>query len=140
MKTELTRLLLEALKSLEGTLLPGPVDPESAVVERARDAQHGDFASHVALRLAKTARRTPRDLAQAIIAALPPDQTFSVQKTARALEKLLHANADAAALKAACDELSKLTATIADDVISSAVQRALAEEQSAPKNTPASEA
>ena len=74
------------------------------------------------------------------LAALPPDQTFSVQKTARALEKLLHANADAAALKAACDELSKLTATIADDVISSAVQRALAEEQSAPKNTPASEA
>ena len=55
MKTELTRLLLEALKSLEGTLLPGPVDPESAVLERARDAQHGDFASNVALRLAKTA-------------------------------------------------------------------------------------
>jgi arginyl-tRNA synthetase len=73
LKTELTRLLLEALKSLEGTLLPGPVDPESAVVERARDAQHGDFASNVALRLAKTARRNPRELAQAIIAALPPD-------------------------------------------------------------------
>jgi molecular chaperone DnaK len=74
------------------------------------------------------------------LAALPPDQTFSVQKSARALEKLLQAGADAAALKAACDELGRLTATIADDVISSAVQRALAEEQSAPKNSPAGEA
>jgi arginyl-tRNA synthetase len=42
------------------------------VVERTRDAQHGDFATNIALRLAKAARRNPRELAQAIIAALPP--------------------------------------------------------------------
>ncbi len=63
------------------------------------------------------------------LAALPPDQTFSVQKAAKALEKLLGAGADAAALRAATDELSKLTATIADDVISSAVHKALAQDQ-----------
>jgi arginyl-tRNA synthetase len=41
------------------------------VVERTREAQHGDFASNVALRLAKAARRAPRELAAAIVAALP---------------------------------------------------------------------
>jgi molecular chaperone DnaK (HSP70) len=48
-----------------------------------------------------------------------------VRGTQKALQKLLAANADAAALKAGCDELTKLTATIADDVISSAVTKAL---------------
>src|SRR5436190_2658929 len=37
----------------------------------ARDPQHGDFASNIAMRLAKAARRNPRELAQTIIAALP---------------------------------------------------------------------
>ena len=71
MKIELERLLAGALKSLEGTLLPAPVDATVATVERARDAAHGDFASNVAMRLAKAARRNPRELAQAIVAALP---------------------------------------------------------------------
>ncbi len=63
------------------------------------------------------------------LADLPPDQTFAVQKSARQLEKLLQQGADSAALKQATDELGRLTATIADDVISSAVQRSLQEEQ-----------
>jgi arginyl-tRNA synthetase len=44
---------------------------DAVVIERTRDAQHGDFASNVALRLAKAARRNPRELASAIVAALP---------------------------------------------------------------------
>lgn len=71
MKQPLEQLLLEALKALAGTL-PSPADPAVVTVERARDAKHGDFATNVALRLAKDARRSPRDLAQAIVAALPP--------------------------------------------------------------------
>ena len=43
-------------------------DPAQVVVERARDPQHGDFASNIAMRLAKAARKNPRELAQAIIA------------------------------------------------------------------------
>src|SRR5210317_1439442 len=39
-------------------------------VERTRDASHGDFASNVAMRLAKPARRSPRDIAAAIVEAL----------------------------------------------------------------------
>src|SRR6185437_9119829 len=41
-------------------------------VERPRDATHGDFASNVAMVAAKRQRRNPRELAQAIVAALPP--------------------------------------------------------------------
>jgi arginyl-tRNA synthetase len=44
---------------------------DAIIVERTRDAQHGDFATNIALRLAKSARRNPRELAQAIVAALP---------------------------------------------------------------------
>ena len=45
------------------------LDIESTV-ERTRDASHGDFASNVAMRLAKPARKSPRDIATDIVAAL----------------------------------------------------------------------
>ncbi|HSQ81130.1 MAG TPA: arginine--tRNA ligase [Casimicrobiaceae bacterium] len=40
------------------------------VIERPRDRSHGDYATNVALALAKSARRNPRELAQAIASAL----------------------------------------------------------------------
>ena len=43
-------------------------------VERTRDASHGDFASNIAMRLAKSAGRNPRELAQLIIDKLPPSE------------------------------------------------------------------
>jgi arginyl-tRNA synthetase len=46
-------------------------DASLVSVDRARDPLHGDFTTNVALRLAKAARRNPRELAQAILAALP---------------------------------------------------------------------
>ena len=54
------------------------------VVERARDPQHGDFASNIAMRLAKGARRNPRELAQAIIAALPANDLVAKAEIAGA--------------------------------------------------------
>ena len=71
MKHHLQQLLTTALTNLRaaGTLecdLPG-----SIVIERARDKNHGDFASNVALLLAKAARRKPRELAEQVAAALP---------------------------------------------------------------------
>jgi arginyl-tRNA synthetase len=72
LKSELEQLLGAALQKLQGGWLPATVDPAVIVVERTRDAQHGDFSSNVALRLAKSARKNPRELAQAIVAALPP--------------------------------------------------------------------
>jgi arginyl-tRNA synthetase len=39
-------------------------------IERARDPSHGDFASNVAMRLAKPARKPPRELAEQIVAQI----------------------------------------------------------------------
>jgi arginyl-tRNA synthetase len=73
LKQQLEQLVLAALNNLPGGLLPEPPAAGAVVVERTRDAQHGDFATNIAMRLAKAARRNPRELAQAIIAALPPN-------------------------------------------------------------------
>jgi arginyl-tRNA synthetase len=71
LKSELERLLADAVSRLVGSVLPQAVDPTWINVERARDASHGDYTCNIALRLAKTAARPPRDIAQAIVAALP---------------------------------------------------------------------
>ncbi len=71
MKSELERLVADALKTLTGSVLPDPVDPAWISVERSRDASHGDYTCNIALRLAKLARRAPRELAGAVVAALP---------------------------------------------------------------------
>jgi len=71
LKQELEQLLLASLTRLAGSVLPQMPPADAVVIERTRDAQHGDFASNVALRLAKAARRNPRELASAIVAALP---------------------------------------------------------------------
>jgi arginyl-tRNA synthetase len=73
LKPQLEQLLQQAVNGLVGTLLPTAPDVAQISVERARDAQHGDFATNVALRLAKTAQRKPRELAEAIAAAIPPN-------------------------------------------------------------------
>ena len=41
--------------------------PVIATIERTRDADHGDFASNVAMRLAKPAQMSPRDIAAQIV-------------------------------------------------------------------------
>jgi arginyl-tRNA synthetase len=46
-------------------------------LERTRDASHGDFACNLAMRLSKAAKRNPRELANALIAALPATELLS---------------------------------------------------------------
>ena len=72
LKQEIEQLLHVALTHLKGSLFPADTDLSNLGIERTRDAANGDFATNVALRLAKAARRPPRELAQAIVAALPP--------------------------------------------------------------------
>jgi arginyl-tRNA synthetase len=48
-----------------------------STIERTRDPGHGDFASNVAMRLAKPARKKPRDIAAQIVAALGDDTAVS---------------------------------------------------------------
>jgi arginyl-tRNA synthetase len=83
-KSELERLLREALRSLVPAVLSEPADPAQVVVERARDAQHGDFQSNIAMRIAKAARKNPRELAQALVAALPANTLIASAEVAGA--------------------------------------------------------
>jgi arginyl-tRNA synthetase len=64
--------------------LSDAVDPAQVVVERARDTQHGDFQSNIAMRIAKAARKNPRELAQAIVAALPKSELVASAEVAGA--------------------------------------------------------
>ncbi|HEY0231778.1 MAG TPA: arginine--tRNA ligase [Dokdonella sp.] len=71
MKEQLLDSVHHALRALhaDGTL--PTADVPAFVVERTKNREHGDFATNVALLLAKTAGRKPRDLAAALVAALP---------------------------------------------------------------------
>ncbi len=82
MKEELSQLVAQALQALPAGTLSAPVDPSVIVIERTRDASHGDYACNVALRLAKNASRSPRALAEAIIAALPPSPLLAAVEVA----------------------------------------------------------
>lgn len=71
MKQQLEELVRTALSGLPAGLIHALPAADAVVVERTKDPQHGDFATNIALRLAKTAQRDARELAQAIVAALP---------------------------------------------------------------------
>ncbi|WP_316367537.1 arginine--tRNA ligase [Candidatus Thiodiazotropha sp. CDECU1] len=71
MKKQIEQLVTAALKQLT---LDGLIPPETGTppkIERTRDSQHGDFATNIAMVLAKPARTNPRELAQKIVDALP---------------------------------------------------------------------
>ena len=65
-KQELRQVLIAAVANA----LPACADTPVAL-ERPKQAAHGDYASNIALALAKRAQRNPRQLAQALLDALP---------------------------------------------------------------------
>jgi len=71
MRDEVCRLLSEALASLISDGVLSADDAPDVQVERAKSAEHGDFASNLAMVLAKSARMKPRDLAEKLCAAIP---------------------------------------------------------------------
>jgi len=77
MKDSIRHLIQQALTRLtaEG-VLPDGLTP-SIQVENTRDKTHGDFASNIAMMLAKPAGMNPRELAQKLIEALPADAGIS---------------------------------------------------------------
>ena len=66
MKAHLTQLLATAAK----TIAPDSADL-SILLERPKSADHGDFATNLALVLAKPLKQNPRNIASQLIAALP---------------------------------------------------------------------
>lgn len=77
MKERIASLLEHAIDTLrQQGVVPADAHP-SIQIERTRDKRHGDFASNVAMLLAKPAGKKPRDLAEALIAALPADSAVA---------------------------------------------------------------
>ena len=70
LKEYLAQLLTRAVTRLqtEGAL-PADITP-AVMIERTRDRSHGDYASNLAMLLAKPARCKPRDIAEQLVAAI----------------------------------------------------------------------
>lgn len=71
MKKLLSELVTHALLQLQNEGALAKDIPFDVYIERTRDRRHGDFACNVALSLAKRIGKAPRQLAEAIVAALP---------------------------------------------------------------------
>ncbi|MAL99522.1 MAG: arginine--tRNA ligase [Alteromonadaceae bacterium] len=77
MKETIAQLVEQALSSLKASgTLPADFSPP-VVIENTRDKAHGDFACNVAMVSAKAARKPPRQIAEAVIEALPTDPAIT---------------------------------------------------------------
>jgi len=65
-RTELTLLLQQALDSVAPSANDTPIH-----LERPRDPAHGDFATNLAMQLARTLQKNPREIAQRLVRELP---------------------------------------------------------------------
>src|SRR5512142_666566 len=61
--------LAEAVRAAVLAAFPG-IEPPQIDLERPKKAEHGDFATNVALQIAKLVGRKPREAAEAIVAAM----------------------------------------------------------------------
>lgn len=72
MKQTITELILQAVKPLlEDT------SSLNIILERPKSAEHGDFATNIAMQLAKPLKQNPRAIAQSIIDSLPANDVIS---------------------------------------------------------------
>ena len=78
-RSHLAHLLAEAVK----TALPEQA-AAAITLERPKQAGHGDYASNLALQLAKPLQRSPRVIAQALVDALPPSPWIAKAEVAGA--------------------------------------------------------
>ncbi|HSC95574.1 MAG TPA: arginine--tRNA ligase [Burkholderiales bacterium] len=66
LRSQLSALVEEAVRAV-ASAAPAP----AIVLERPKQAEHGDYACNVALQLAKALKRAPREIAAQLVAALP---------------------------------------------------------------------
>jgi arginyl-tRNA synthetase len=71
MKNLIESLLQQALSALPEDVVPAAVRGTAIEVENTRDPLHGDFASNLAMRLAKASRQNPRKVAESLVQLLP---------------------------------------------------------------------
>jgi len=76
-KPQLRALIEQGIDHLRAQgVLPADLATPDFVIERPRERSHGDFASNVAMLLAKPAKSNPRAIAQALIDALPANDAI----------------------------------------------------------------
>jgi arginyl-tRNA synthetase len=74
LKNNIEDLINQAINKLQQQgMLDASLQPNIQVT-RTRDVAHGDFASNIAMMLSRPAGKNPRDLAQALIDALPDNE------------------------------------------------------------------
>ncbi|MFD1260975.1 arginine--tRNA ligase [Entomomonas asaccharolytica] len=77
MKELISQLIQQALTALiNENILPADL-AVTIQIDNTKDKTHGDFASNIAMMLAKPAKMKPRDLAEKIVAALPSSDEIS---------------------------------------------------------------
>jgi len=74
LKSSIAQLVAQAIDSLPELAASPVITSISSTVERTRDARHGDFTTNVAMRLAKSLGRNPREIATEIIGKLPASE------------------------------------------------------------------
>lgn len=95
MKAHLTELLTSAAKTI------APEFDANILLERPKSAEHGDFATNLALVLAKPLKQNPRAIASQLIAALPASQYIAKTEIAGAgfINFFLNADSQQAVVK-----------------------------------------
>jgi arginyl-tRNA synthetase len=78
-KSHLSELFAQALREVA----PDATQTE-ILIERPKLSAHGDYACNLAMQLAKPLRKSPRDIAQALIAALPASDAVAKMEIAGA--------------------------------------------------------
>lgn len=71
MKQDLQNIFEQAIEQLKTEGIIAADQSVTLIFDRTKQKEHGDFATNVALMLAKAAKMNPRELAQKIVAALP---------------------------------------------------------------------
>lgn len=74
MKEQLKELIASVLKNNEF-----PMDAENIVIEIPKDTTHGDYATNVAMQLARTLKTNPREIASKLVEQLTADYIEKVE-------------------------------------------------------------
>lgn len=74
MKEQLNDIFLQAIEHLKQQNVLSTDQKVNLIFDRTKQKEHGDFATNVALMLAKPAKMNPRELASKIVEALPSSE------------------------------------------------------------------
>jgi len=83
-KSHLSELFAQALREVAPEVANNGATQTGILIERPKLAAHGDYACNLAMQLAKPLRKSPRVIAQALIAALPESDVIEKMEIAGA--------------------------------------------------------